>query len=132
MTIEPLAVVEKAYALFRSGDTDAIVAMVSDEAEWTSVGPPDLFEVFGARKGRTGAADYFAKLRHHITPAQNVAPAPFQFIARGDTVVVQGHTTGIFSETGKPIDSDWVHILTVKDGQITGYKEFVDSAQAVL
>ena len=33
-------------------------------------------------------------------------------------------------KTGKKMESDWAHIFTIRDGKVTRFREFLDTAQA--
>jgi len=53
---------------------------------------------------------------------------PGEFIARGDKVVALGHFVGSMKATGRSFESDWAMVFTVRDGLITRFMEFADSA----
>jgi ketosteroid isomerase-like protein len=55
---------------------------------------------------------------------------PKEFIAQGDRVVALGTYAATVRETGRSYETDWVHVFTVKDGKITSFNEFFDSAAA--
>ena len=52
---------------------------------------------------------------------------PRQFVAQGDTVVVLGFYAGRAS-TGKRIESEWVMVFEFRNGRISQFQEFADSA----
>ena len=52
-----------------------------------------------------------------------------EFHAAGDTVVVLGNYRWTVRKTGKPADADFVHVFTLKDGKVTAFREFTDTAQ---
>ena len=54
---------------------------------------------------------------------------PRQFFAAGpDTVFVLGHYDRTVIKTGKPANSDFVHVFVIRDGKIASYREFQDTA----
>jgi uncharacterized protein len=55
--------------------------------------------------------------------------SPRDFHATGDKVFVLGHYDWTFRKTGKTVSADWVHIFTIKDGKVTSFDEFTDTAQ---
>jgi ketosteroid isomerase-like protein len=55
---------------------------------------------------------------------------PTEYIAEGDKVVVLGEFDVNVTATGKSYSSDWVHVMTVKDGKVTAFREYFDTAAA--
>lgn len=47
----------------------------------------------------------------------------------GDAVVVQLRYTGTGTATGKSLDAQVCHILKFRDGKLTSFQQFVDTAQ---
>jgi uncharacterized protein len=58
-----------------------------------------------------------------------VSFTPQEFYASADHVFVLGHYAWKMRKTGKEADADWVHIFTIKNGQVTSSREFSDTAQ---
>jgi hypothetical protein len=54
---------------------------------------------------------------------------PGSFHGAGDTVVVEGRYTGTFKATGKRLDCQMCHVWDVKDGQVTRFQQYVDTAR---
>ncbi len=53
-----------------------------------------------------------------------------EFIAQGDKVVILGHCETRTKSANKEYATNFVHIMTVKDGKITGFLELLDTAAA--
>jgi uncharacterized protein len=88
---------------------------------------PDMDNVPFARKwhGREGVAQFLTK----VAEVQDVVELePEEFIAQGDKVVVLGHFTMRIKSTGREFSSDWAHVWTVQDGQVSDFYEYVDTA----
>jgi ketosteroid isomerase-like protein len=51
-----------------------------------------------------------------------------EFVAQGDKVVVLGHYIWHVKATGKEWESDFVHALSVRDGKMTRFQEYTDTA----
>ena len=47
----------------------------------------------------------------------------------GDVVVVEGRYTGKYKPTGKSLDAQVCHVWKVEDGKVTGFQQYVDTAQ---
>jgi ketosteroid isomerase-like protein len=53
---------------------------------------------------------------------------PDEFIAQNNDVVVLGHFFMRVRATGRDSISDWAHYWTVKNGKVTQFREYVDTA----
>jgi hypothetical protein len=126
MTASNIALVRSLYAAFERGDFATIVRAIAPDASWEIVGRVKDYPLFGARKGPTAVRDFFNEI------GQNQEAVSFKahnFHAAGNTVLVLGHYTWMLRQTGKPVDTEWAHVFTVKDGKIAAFREFTDTAQ---
>jgi ketosteroid isomerase-like protein len=58
-----------------------------------------------------------------------VGPDAKSFHGAGDTVIVEGRYTGAFKATGNSMDTQFCHIWDVKDGKVTRFQQYVDTAK---
>ncbi len=119
-------IVQKAYECFGTGDIPGLLELYSDDVTWTTP-VVDNVSYSGARQGKEAVAEFF-QLLGETDEFSHFAPT--EFIAEGDRVVVLGDFTVTIKATGKTYSTDWVHICTVKDGKITSFLEFFDTAAA--
>ncbi len=124
MSHDNQSVVQRAYDYFAKGDLDGLLAMLTDDVRWSTVGPSKASPFFGERIGREGAAEYFRCLSE-IVEITNISPN--RFLTDGDTVVVLGHSDGVSRRTGDPTRAQWVQVFTVRGDQISSYQEFADN-----
>lgn len=116
--------VKDAYAAFERGDVPAILAMLTDDVGWEMPGPSEI-PYAGLRRGKDGAGEFFSRLGE----ADEVALfEPRQFLAAGNVVVVLGRYEARVRATGKIAKSDWVHVFEFRDGKVSRWREFYDSA----
>lgn len=54
---------------------------------------------------------------------------PKSFYGAGDSVIVEGRYTGIYKATGKSMDTQMCHVWDVKDGKVTRFQQYVDTAK---
>lgn len=45
----------------------------------------------------------------------------------GDTIIMTGVYKGVYKATGKPMEAAVAHVLTVRDGKIVKFVQYVDS-----
>ena len=127
MTEQPKSkVVQQAYDNFKSGDIQSLLGLVSDNVEWQL---PDIANVpySGRRSGRESVAEFFALVGAN---QEAIEFEPREFIEQGDRVVALGHFKWHILSTGRDYESDFVHVFTIRDGQIVAFREHFDTALA--
>ena len=118
------AVVQKAYEAFGRGDVPAILNLVADQVDWELVAPKSLAYA-GKRKNKKEVGDFFAD----IPRTDDIhAFEPREFIAAGDQVTVLGWESSTAVETKTKFETEWVHIFTVKNGKVTRWRGFFNTA----
>src|SRR5687768_1757914 len=121
--------VKDAYAAFLRGDVNTILGMVDDNVEWHGVkGAEGVAPHAGLRRGRAAVGQFFQQVGSSIEFHKF---EPREFIAQGDQVAVIGDYEGSIKASGTRMKSDWVMVFTVRDGKVTRFREWTDSAQLV-
>ena len=54
---------------------------------------------------------------------------PRAFHGAGDSVIVEARYTGTFKPTGKSMDTQVCHVWDIKDGKVTRFQQYVDTAK---
>jgi steroid delta-isomerase-like uncharacterized protein len=125
---ENVRVVQQWFMAFGQGDLPAIVNTVAEDVDWQSpVRRTEPGELSWAkpRHSRDEVALYFKELREKVQPEKLEA---FQFTAQDDRVVVEGMNRGTVNATGRPYEHDWVMVFTLRDGKITRFRHYYDTA----
>lgn len=117
-------VVKDAYEKFVSGNIEDLLHLFSEDISWQTPkveGSP----LGGKWQGRQEVSRFFSELdkTEDITQFE-----PGEFISQGDRVVVMGNYAATIKATDGRLQTDWVHIFTVKNGKITSFLEFFDTA----
>ncbi len=123
---ENIGVAQQAYNNFKTGDIQALLALLSDNIEWQL---PEVANVpfTGKRTGRAAVGEFFAL----VGANQDVLSfEPRDFIAQGDKVVSLGHYEWRVKANGREFGSDFAHVFTIRDGKVVAFKEYFDSAVA--
>jgi ketosteroid isomerase-like protein len=118
--------VQTLYAAFKRGDIGPIIGALAPDVAWHSHGSPEDYPTLGLHKGPQAVAKFFQTVAENQTA---VDFAPREFHATGDRVFVLGHYDWTLRKTGKAVSAEWVHVFTVKDGKVTTFDEFTDTAQ---
>ena len=124
--LENISVARQGYENFKTGSISSLLDQMADDVVWQL---PDIEGVplAGSRSGRTGVAEFFSTLARD---QEAIEFDPREFIAQGDKVISLGHYKWRVKETGREFESDFVHIFTIRDGKIVGFREHFDTAAA--
>ena len=109
------------YASFSAGDIPGVLALFADDLVWST---PESISFGGVYRGPEGAAEFFTKLPQNFA---ELRVEPERYIDAGDTVVVQGRHRGR-TVAGNAFDVPWAHVWTYRDGKVTSFAEFMDTA----
>ena len=118
------AIVQQAYTAFSQGDVAGILDLVADEVDWEFVGSENL-PYAGLRRNRDEVAAFFAALS--VADAIHVFE-PREFIEAGTHVTVLGWEQMTARDSSEDFESEWVHVFTVRDGKITRWRGFFNTA----
>jgi uncharacterized protein len=121
---ENTRLVQQAYQSIKAGDLQLLLNSFAVDVQWQL---PEMENVpfAGKWQGPEGVKQFFGK----VFEVQDVVEfEPEEYIAQGDKVVVLGHFLMRIKATAREFGSDWAHIWTVKDGKVTRFYEYVDTA----
>jgi len=121
---ENLRIVQDGYAAFGRGDVAALLSMYADDIDWAMPGSPDVVPYAGPRHGLEQVAQFYAT----FPQTEEIEQMDLQdFIAQGDKVLVFGHYKGRVKATGRSYTKDFIHAVTLRDGKVTRFREYVAS-----
>jgi ketosteroid isomerase-like protein len=123
---ENTAVVQQAYAKFKSGDIHGLLELVADDVTWQL---PEIENVpfAGTRTTRNGVAQFFALVGAN---QDTLKFEPNETIAQGDKVVSLGNYRWRVKETNRDFGGDFAHVFTIRDGKVVEFQEYMDTAAA--
>jgi len=119
--------VQGLYGAFAQGDVPTVVGGMDADIHWREAeGNP--YQPSGAAWVGADAIveNLFMKL---ATEWDGFSVHPGQYHDAGDTVVVEGRYTGKYLATGTAVDSQYCHVFKFKDGKVTSFQQFTDTAQ---
>ncbi len=117
-----ITLIQRIYAAFSAGDVQAILNNVGPGTEWINQGPATI-PYAGNFTGRIQA--FFQAIGDSTTEGKVIAD---KFIAQGDNVVATGRYTAKVRSTGVKIDTPVAHIFTVRNGKVTSWIGYSDTA----
>jgi uncharacterized protein len=122
-----VATTQEVFARFGRGDVPAILEMLSDDVLIEFYGPSTI-PYANTYRGKAQARRFFETVLANVDIHQFDQD---EFITERDKVVVTGHLRLTAKRTGRQIDSDYVHVITLKDGKWTRFRDFMNTAVAV-
>jgi ketosteroid isomerase-like protein len=126
MTSANVTHIQNLYAAFGRGDVATLLAGLSPDVDWETVGRQSDFPTLGPRKGTRQVEEFF-KLVAENEDFSDFTPRELH--AAGDKVFALGSYALKVAKTGKPVASEWVHVFTLRDGKVTRFREHTDTAQ---
>jgi len=121
----PLA--RNVYDAFGRGDIPAVLEMMDPDIEWREAeGNPYKPDGKAWLGPEAVLQNLFMKLG---TEWDGFTVHPMEFHDAGSVVVVEGRYTGIYKETGKSLDAQICHVLTFRDGKVTSFQQYANTAQ---
>jgi uncharacterized protein len=121
---ENTGLVQQAYGYFQSGDIPSVLDSLSEDVEWSSP-PLEGVPVSGTWHGREQVGQFFQTLGDTQEVRQF---EPREFVAQDNKVVALGHYAWHVKSTGREWESDFVHVFSVRDGKVTGFQEYANTA----
>lgn len=122
-----LETTQQLFAAFGAHDIPAILEFLHDDIVIEFYGP-EVIPYAGTYNGKTEARRFFETVLSSIDINQFDAE---DMIADGDKVIVVGHLNLTTKATGRVIDSDYVHVITLADGKWLRFRDFMNTAVAV-
>jgi len=116
------------YDAFAQGDIPTVLGGMDSNIEWREAeghpyqpsgepwrGPEAILENLFVKLG----ADWDGTFAVH----------PKGFHDAGDTVVVEARYTGTHKASGKALDAQVCHVWNLRDGKVTSFQQYTDTAQ---
>ena len=121
-----ITIVQRIYKAFGERDIPRVLSFLDAGVEWGEPANPHN-PSGGTRYGHEGFLNW---LKIGQETEEILILEPRQYLANVDTVAVVGYTKCRAKATGKTYDTDFVHVVTFKDGKVTKFREFFDTFAA--
>jgi ketosteroid isomerase-like protein len=120
-------VVRGMYEAFGGGDIESVLAVCDPRIEWRQAeGNP----LEGEGGGLIGTEAVMEKVFMRLGQEwDSFTVSPRQFHDAGDSVIVEGRYTGGYKATGRSIDAQFCHVFKVREGKVTSFQQYMDTAQ---
>ena len=115
------------YDAFGHGDIPTVLGSMSPDIRWHQAESNPYMPSGEAWVGPDAVLNnIFMKLG---TEWDGFTVHPQSFHGAGDSVIAEARYSGTYKATGKSIDAQVCHVWDVKDGKVTGFQQYVDTAK---
>ena len=121
-----IAMVQKLYGAFSRRDMPAVLESLASDVIWQEPANP-FNPAAGTRHGHEGFLEW-ARIGRDAEEILTLEPN--NLLAGPDMVAVVGFMRCQAKPTGKVYESDFVHLITVKDGKVARFQGFFDTFAA--
>lgn len=118
--------IESLYEAFARGDAATVLGAFHPQIVWNeaeNIPYADQNPYVGPQRVGEGV---FGRI---MSEWDGFSVNPEKLVQDDDTVVALGRYRGTYKATRQPLDAQFVHVWTVKDGQITHFQQYADTAQ---
>jgi uncharacterized protein len=125
MSTQPqnLDIVKTMYEAFAKRDINSIISLLSADVIWEEPANPHN----PAAGRRVGIEGFLKWLNIGRATEEIIVLNPSKFLSDNDTFAVIGYTECLAKTTGKKYATDFVHVITIKEGKIAKFQEFFDT-----
>ncbi len=116
----PIDIIRSFYSALSAGDVAAALALMAADIEWVAMWP---YRASGPGPQNV-AAGVFIPLQKDWETFEIV---PSEYIVQENAVLSIGRFRGVHGTTGQSADTVCAHLWTVRDGQITRFRQFIDT-----
>jgi uncharacterized protein len=120
------AIVRGIYDSFARGDAAAVLGAFDPQIRWMeaeSFAYADRNPYIGPEAVAEGI---FGRI---LSEWDGFQVRPQEFIASDDRVAVLGRYAGTYRASGYPVDAQFVHVWTIRNGKVTAFQQYADTAQ---
>jgi ketosteroid isomerase-like protein len=123
MSVEQnVQIVKDFFAAMGRGDKQRLLALTAKDIEW--IVPGENWPLAGTHRGHAGLAELLRKASDTIELSY---PAPPEFVAQGDRVLVVGLARGKVKATNRTFEDHWVFAITIRNDKLTNIREYIDT-----
>jgi ketosteroid isomerase-like protein len=121
MMTTPVDVVRELYAKLSEGDAPGALALMTDDIEWIPMMDYHL-------DGRGPQKVLEGMLLPALAEWETFILAPSEFLIEGTRVVSIGRFRSKHRSTGKLAEVDYAHVWEVREGKISRFRQYIDTA----
>lgn len=121
-----IALVKTLYQAFANRDIAGMLSHLSESVEWGEPANP-YNPAGGTRHGHPGFLEW-VKIGNDAEEVLLLEPR--EYLANEDSVAVVGFTRCRVRRNGSEYETEFVHLVNIKDGKVQRFREFFDTYAA--
>lgn len=119
-------IVNAVYEAFGRGDVPAVLGALDPEIQWKEA-DNFLYADGNPYVGPQAVAEgVFQRL---VADIEGFTVVHQNLIEGDDTVAVEGRYRGTMKATGSPVDAQFVHVWSLRDGKVVRFQQYTDTKQ---
>lgn len=126
MSRTPIETTTEIFTRFGNKDVPGILELLADDIRIDFYGPR-VIPYAGCYRGLAEARRFFETVLSSVDIHRFDAQ---QMFASGEMVTVTGELQLTARSTGRPIESDFAHVITVRNGKWVRFRDFMNTAVA--
>jgi uncharacterized protein len=124
--MDNVTLLKSLYDAFGQGDIPTVLGSLSPEIRWHEAESNPYMPSGEAWVGTEAVLNLFMKLDAEW---DSFTVRPKSFYGAGDSVIVEARYSGTYKATGKSMDAQACHVWDVKDGKVTRFQQYLDTAK---
>jgi ketosteroid isomerase-like protein len=116
------------FQAYSSRDPVRIAPFIADDVEWMIVGPVDLLQFCGRRKGKEAVIDLFQRVIPNVLDVSGVESDIV--LVDGDRAATYNRITAIQRTTGRTISYRSAQFMRFRNDKVIEYRSIIDSFDA--
>jgi ketosteroid isomerase-like protein len=126
MAQDNLETIRGLYAALARGDVPSVLETLDAQVEWNEA---ENF-IYADRNPYLGPQAVLDGVFMRLGAEWNgFSAATEQLVGSGDTVIGLGRYRATCKATGRPVNAQFVHVFTLKDGKVVRFQQYTDTAQ---
>lgn len=120
------AFIRSLYEAFGRGDAETVLGSMAQDVDWREAETQPYAEgnpYIGPERVGEGV---FGRI---MSDFEGFTVTPKTYVAEGDIVAVMGRYAGTRQGSGAPLDAQFAHVWTVRDGEVKKFQQYTDTAQ---
>ncbi len=123
---EARQLIQSLYDAFARGDVEFVLGSMAPDIQWYEAEGNPMAEGNPYDSPQRVGEGVFGYL---IGIFDGYGAVPESMVAEGDQVVAFGRYQGVHRESGERLDAPFAHHWVVRNGQVTRFQQYTDTAQ---
>lgn len=126
MSQKNMDIIQELYDAFARGDIPAVLGGLAEDVEWREA---ENF-LYADQNPYIGPGAVLAGVFVRLGGEwEGFQAKPDSLLDAGDTVIAQGHYSGVYNATGRSVRAQFAHVWTLRGGKVARFQQYTDTKQ---